>query len=290
MATQSEDLSGKVVVITGSNSGIGKESAVALAAMGATVVMTARDQAKGDAAFAEVRARSGSDDVVLGHLDLASFASIRSFASWFLERFDRLDVLIANAGLIMDSRRETAEGFEMMFGVNHLGHFLLTNLLRPQLAAADAARVVVVSSDAHKFARRGLDFDDLQSTQRYRALRVYGASKLANLLFAREAAARWAGDGITVNALHPGFVATRLGRDGDGGKLGDIVAPLLRPFARTPEKGAVASIHLATSPSVAGVTGDYFVDTKARTPAATALDEGAARRLWDISERLVGLG
>lgn len=282
--------SGTNVVITGANAGIGLATAVGVARTGASVVLAVRSASKGEAAAAEIRGKVAGADVDVMALDLASLDSVRRFATTAAERVPVIDVLVANAGVTMKDRAETVDGFETTFGVNHLGHFLLANLLRPQLAAADAGRVVVVSSAAHTFARRGLDFDDLQSTTRYRALRVYGASKLANLLFAREAAARWACDGITVNALHPGFVATRLGRDGDGGTLGDIVAPLLRPFARTPEKGAVASIHLATSPSVAGVTGAYFVGTKAKTPAATALDDVAARRLWDVSEALVGLG
>ena len=145
---QHDDLTGQVIIVTGANSGIGKETAVALAAMGATVVMTARSRAKGEEALAEVAARSGSDRIVLGSLDLASFASIRAFASWFLDGYDRLDVLVNNAGLIVDTRQETVEGFELMFGVNHLGHFLLTDLLRERLIASAPSRVVVVSSRA----------------------------------------------------------------------------------------------------------------------------------------------
>lgn len=157
------DLSGQVVVVTGANVGIGFETALALAAMGATVVMTARDRAKGEAAMAEVRERTGSTAVELGDLDLASFASIRTFAGWLLDRHDRLDVLVANAGLILDHRLVTDEGFEMMFGVNHLGHFLLTSLLRDRLVASAPARVVVVSSTGHRFAFGGLDRADLQA-------------------------------------------------------------------------------------------------------------------------------
>ncbi len=221
-------------------------------------------------------------------LDLASLASVRSFAEALAARVERLDVLVNNAGVTMKDRAVTVDGFEATFGVNHLGHFLLTTLLVDQLAAATDGRVVVVASDAHRFARGGLDFDDLQSERRYRPMRAYGASKLANMLFTREAARRWADRGITVNCVHPGFVATRLARDGDGGRIGEVVMRLARPFARTPERGARTSVHVATSPEVNGVSGAYFANSRVTKPAATALDDAAARRLWEISETLVG--
>ena len=289
MAKQHEDLSGKVVVITGSNSGIGKESAVALAAMGATVVMTARDQGKGDAALAEVRARSGSDDVVLGSLDLASFASIRAFATWFLDRFDRLDVLIANAGLIMDARRETTEGFEMMFGVNHLGHFLLTDLLRERLVASAPSRVVVVSSIAHRWAFRGLDHDDLQSTRRFNGFRAYGRSKLANALFGFELARRLEGTGVTVNVVHPGSIYSGFGGDGDTGFLGSLIAVFGRIVLRSPKTGAKTQVLLAssTSPRVASVTGGYWSHGRRWRASRQARSRTEARWLWEESSRLV---
>lgn len=258
--------------------------------MGARVVLAVRSLDKGHAAAAEITRAVPDAAVEVMRLDLASLASVREFAAAVTERFPALDVLVNNAGVAMKDRTETADGFETTFGVNHLGHFLLTHLLRPNLAAAadGGGRVVVVASDAHKFARSGLDFDDLMATKRYRFMRVYGASKLANLLFTREAARRWADDAITVNAVHPGFVATRIGRDGDGGRIGDLIVPLLGPFARTPEKGARTSVHLATSPDVAAVTGQYFVNSTQKKPAANALDDQAAQRLWSISEELVG--
>jgi retinol dehydrogenase-12 len=276
---------GKVVVITGGNAGIGKEAAVALARAGATVVITSRNAERGRAALADVRERSGSAAVSVMDLDLASFASIRRFASDFLDRFDRLDVLLNNAGGILSERTETEEGFESTFGINHLGPFLLTQLLLDRLEAnPGGARVVNVSSVAHKGAR--LDFDDLQSEQHYSALKVYGRSKLANIYFTRELARR-VNDGVTANALHPGYVRSEFGRAGDlswlfalGNRIGSV-------FAISPEKGARTSVYLASSPEVEGVTGGYFYKCAPASISAAAQDDAAARRLWGVSEQLV---
>ena len=277
-------------LITGANAGLGLATATGLARSGRDVVLAVRNQAKGDEAADRIRASVPGAEVRVMLVDLASLESIRAFATAFTAAIPRLEVLVNNAGVTMKDRRVTADGFEMTFGVNHLGHFLLTNLLEPPLAAADGtARVVVVASDAHKFARRGLDFDDLNAERRYRFMYAYGASKLANMLFMRELARRWKDRGVTVNAVHPGFVATRLARDGDGGPLGDAVMTLAKPFARTPEKGARTAIRVATAPELAGVTGEYFVNEKIAKPAATALDDAAALRLWRVSADLVGL-
>jgi len=278
---------GKTVLITGANAGVGKETAVGLARAGANVVMTARDPARGVAALTDVRERSGSDAVELMSLDLASFASIRAFADELLTRHDRLDVLVNNAGLVRRGRTETEDGFETTFGVNHLGHFLLTSLLLDRLRASAPARVVVVASHAHKQARRGLDFHDLQAENTYSAMPVYARSKLANIYFARELARRLEGTGVTANSLHPGFVRSRLGRDGDGGRLGDIAMALIAPIAISPEKGARTSIWLASAPSLAATTGEYFSKCAPSTPTAIARDDESARRLWAVSEELV---
>jgi NAD(P)-dependent dehydrogenase (short-subunit alcohol dehydrogenase family) len=275
------------VVITGGNAGIGKETAVGLARAGMHVVVTSRDRERGNAALEEIRSRSGSDTVEVMALDLADFRSIRGFADDFLASHDRLDVLVNNAGLVLTSRTETVDGFETTFAVNHLGPFLLTQLLLDRIRASAPARIVVVSSHAHKGARKGLDFDDLQSEQRYRGFSVYGKTKLANIYFTRELARRLDGTGVTANALHPGFVASRFGRDGDIGWMGTIGMPLARPFAISPEKGARTSIYLASSPEVAGVTGGYFYKCKPSTPTSVARDDEAARRLWAVSEELV---
>lgn len=277
------------VVITGGNAGIGQEAAVELARGGSRVVITARDPARGAAALAEIRERSESSDVEVLPLDLASFASIRAFATDALDRLDRIDVLLNNAGLVLGRRTETADGFETTFGVNHLGHFYLTSLLLERLRASAPARIVNVASHAHKQARHGLDFDDLQSERSYRPFQVYAKSKLANIYFTRELARRLDGTGVTANALHPGFVASRFGRDGDIGWMGNVGMPLVRPFAISPEKGARTSVWLASSPDVEGVTGGYFFRCKPSTPTKIARNPDAARRLWDASEELVAL-
>jgi NAD(P)-dependent dehydrogenase (short-subunit alcohol dehydrogenase family) len=282
-------LEGKVVLITGGNTGIGKESAVALAQMGAQVVITARNEQRGQEARDEVRGRSGRHDVEAMPLDLARLASVRELATAFRARYDRLDVLLNNAGAMLSPRRETEDGYEMTFQVNHLGHFLLTQLLRDRLAAGAPSRVVNVASDLHAKARRGLDFDDLQSTRRYGASTVYAKSKVANILFTRELARRWNDSGVAANAVHPGFVATRFGRDGDMGMFGKLLFPLISPLALSPEQGARTSVYVASAPELDGITGGYWVKCAPATPSAAAQDDDAARRLWEISEQLIGV-
>ena len=280
-------MTGKLVLITGGNAGIGKETAVGLASKGAHVVLTSRDAARGAEARAEIEQRSGSDSVDVMELDLASLASVREFAKVFLDRYDRLDVLIDNAGLVLGSRSVTEDGYEMTFQVNHLGHFLLTELLRDRLVASAPSRIVVVASDAHKSARHGLDFGDLQSEGKYRSFGVYGKTKLANILFTRELARRLDGTGVTANSVHPGFVASRFGRDGDTGMLGKLFMPLTRPFALNAEQGAKTSIYLASDPAVEDITGAYWVKCAPVSPSDAAQDDDAARKLWDVSEQLV---
>ncbi len=286
---QTPDLTDRVVVVTGANAGIGKEIAGALAAMGATVVMTARTRSKGEAAMAEVRDRTGSNRVELGDLDLSSFSSIRAFAAWLLDRHDRLDVLVANAGLITDTRRETAEGFEEMFGVNHVGHFLLTSLLQDRLVASAPARVVVVSSAAHRLAIGGLDRGDLDRRHRFRGFGVYAESKLANVQFTLELARHLAGTGVTVNGVHPGNVNSRFGADGDTGTLAWWIRTFGRHVLRSPRAGARTPVLLASSthPHVAGVTGGYFSHGRRWRPSRAARDVEACRWLWAETQRLV---
>lgn len=275
------------VIITGANTGIGKATAVGLARDGMQVVITSRDRARGNAAVEEIRAESGSDRVEVMELDLADLASVRTFADAYLASHNRLDVLVNNAGVVQGSRTQTRDGFETTFGVNHLGPFLLTQLLLDRIRESAPSRIVVVSSHAHKSARQGLDFDDLQSERKYSSFGVYGKSKLANIYFTRELARRLEGAGVTANAAHPGFVASRFGRDGDGGRLGEIAMTLGQPFALSPEKGARTSIYLAESPDVADITGGYFYKSKPSQPSKVALDDEAARRLWAVSEELV---
>jgi NAD(P)-dependent dehydrogenase (short-subunit alcohol dehydrogenase family) len=285
------DGDGKLVLLTGGNAGIGLETCVALAGAGYHVVFTSRDAGRGDAALADIRERSGSSAVEVMPLDLARFSSVHEFADAFLARYDRVDVLVHNAGVVLGSRRVTEDGNEMTFQVNHLGPFLLDARLRDRVVASGSARVIVVSSDAHTSAKRGLYFDDLQSERRYRSFAVYGRTKLANILFTRELSRRQtaAGAEATANAVHPGFVASRFGRDGDTGRLGSVVMPLLRPFALNQQQGAQTSIYVASAPELEGVTGGYWVKCAPATPSAAALDDDAGRRLWEVSEQLTGL-
>lgn len=282
-------MDGRVAVVTGGNSGIGKETAVGLAALGARVVISARDEGKGTAAVEEIRTRAGRGTAEVLPLDLASFATVRDFAAVVAAACDRVDVLVLNAGIILAERHVTVDGHEAMFQTNHLGHFLLTGLLRDRLVASGDARVVVVASDAHRWVRGGLPFDDLESERRYRALRTYGRTKLMNILFARELARRWRDTGVTANAVHPGFVASNFAREGDTGFLGNVATVLGRPFARSPEQGARTSLYVASAPELDGVTGRYFASSKLAATTAAARDDDAARRLWDISAEIVGI-
>ena len=287
MAAAAPDLHGSVIVITGGNSGIGKEAAVALAGMGATTVITARDAAKGRSALDEVRSRSGSDTVEVMALDLGDFASIRAFSAELHERFDRLDVLVNNAGAILTERQVTAQGFEATFGVNHLGHFLLTDLLLDRLRASAPSRIVNVASFAHRFALSGLSFHDLQSERRYRSMDAYAKSKLANVLFTTELARRLEGTGVTANCLHPGTVATGFGGADDTTGFERVSMMLGRAFFINAEKGARTIVYLASSPEVADRTGGYYVRGRLHPPSNAGRDPDAARRLWEASEALV---
>jgi NAD(P)-dependent dehydrogenase (short-subunit alcohol dehydrogenase family) len=283
-------MAGKTVLITGGNGGIGKETAVALAGMGARVVITARDAARGEAARAEIVERSGSGDVELLAADMASLASIRSLAATFLATHDRLDVLVNNAGAYNSTRSTTHDGFETTFGVNHLGYFLLTQLLLDMLKASAPARIVNVSSRAHEGVR--MDFDDLQAERSYVGMRVYGRSKLANLLFTYELARRLEGTGVTANALHPGVVSTGFGKNNAGvtRTLFQIFQMVGSRWLLKPAEGAATSVYLASSPEVEGVTGRYFANSRERTSSEASHDVEAAARLWEVSERLVAKG
>jgi NAD(P)-dependent dehydrogenase (short-subunit alcohol dehydrogenase family) len=280
-------MQGKVVVITGSNDGIGKETAVGVATEGATTVLACRNQKKADAAAQEVTRRSGNNDVHVVALDLADLASVRAAAAEILERWDRLDVLINNAGGIWTQRQETAQGFEQTFGVNHLGHFLLTELLLARITESAPSRIINLTSVGHHSARRGMRFDDLQSDKRYAAMDAYGRSKLANILFTRALATRVAGTGVTVNAVHPGPVRSGFGMDGDMTGLMGFGNRVIRTFQISPSAGARTSVYLATSPEVEGETGRYWVRRKPGHMSRQARSDAQAQRLWTESERLV---
>jgi NAD(P)-dependent dehydrogenase (short-subunit alcohol dehydrogenase family) len=278
---------GGTVVVTGANSGIGFETAAALAGMGAQVVLTARDPAKGKAAAEQILRRSADAGVTPMELDLATLDGVRSFAADLLERFDSLHVLVNNAGVALGSHSTTVDGFETMFQVNHLGPFLLTNLLLDRIKASAPSRIINVASEAHRFAR--IDFDNLNGDRGHRAMRAYIRTKLYNILFTRELARRLAGTGVTANSLHPGTVRTRIGQDGDTSPLIELGMKMTASFLLSPARGAKTSIYLASSPEVEDRTGEYWIRRRSRKTSSAARDDETARRLWDVSAQLVGL-
>jgi NAD(P)-dependent dehydrogenase (short-subunit alcohol dehydrogenase family) len=284
MPSPERPMNGKVCVVTGASSGIGKAASLALARLGADVILVCRDKARGEAALAEVGAVAPASIRQLELADLSSLRDVRELAGR-LSRLDRLDVLINNAGLVLASRRVSADGFEYTFALNHLAPFLLTGLLREKLAASAPARVVTVSSAAHRAAR--LDLADLQLTGHFNGWRAYANSKLANILFTRELAIRLAGTGVTANCVHPGTVNTRFGRDGSS--MLRFGLGIGRRFLLSAAQGADTVVYLASSPDVAGATGGYYVKRRLRAPSGAARDPETARRLWAISAELTGL-
>ena len=279
------DLQGRVCVVTGASSGIGRATAHALGRMGATLGLVCRDRARGDALVAEVRAGSGHDRVALFVADLASQEAVRGLAEALLAAYPRLHVLVNNAGVVNLRYSETVDGIETVFAVNHLAPFLLTHLLLGRLADGGSARIVNVASDVHRWGR--IDFDDLGRRRRYRGMAVYAQSKLANVLFTYELARRLDGAAVTVNCLHPGAVATGLGHN--NGRLARLLARALRPFFRTAVEGAATSVYLASAPAVERVSGRYFVDCREARSSPPSYDQGLARRLWEVSARMTGL-
>ena len=277
-------MGGKVALVTGGTSGIGKATALALSAMGSDVVIVGRDRGRGERAAAEIRAQTGGR-VDLALADLSSQAGVREIAEEFRRRYDRLDVLVNNAGLVQSTRSETADGLETTFATNHLAPFLLTNLLLDMLEESAPSRVVTVSSEAERWGN--IDFDDLQSKKRYRGFPVYGMTKLANIMFTYELAERLKGTGVTATCMHPGAVNTRFGTNNTGPMT--ILFRLFKPFMRSPEQGADTVIWLASSPDAEGVSGRYYADRKPMEPKKIANDPAARRRLWEESERLTGL-
>jgi NAD(P)-dependent dehydrogenase (short-subunit alcohol dehydrogenase family) len=270
----------KVCLVTGSNSGIGKETALGLARLGATVVMVCRDQSKGAAAQAEIKTQSGNPSVDLLIADLSSQQSIRQLAREITERYPQVHVLVNNAGVSPSQRALTSDGIEKTFAVNHLAPFLLTNLLLERLKASAPARVVTVASSGQS----AINFDDLQGEKHYSMLGAYGQSKLANILFTYELARRLEGTGVTANCLHPGVVSTNLARE-----FNPLFRAMARLFFISPAKGAQTSIYLASSPEVEGVSGKYFTKKREIPSSKESHDTASARRLWQISEQLTQL-
>ncbi len=278
------EMTGRVCVITGASRGIGKASAVALAGLGASLVLVCRQQADGDKVAGEISRRPAAvPDVVAA--DLSSQTEIRRAAAQIRERHPVVHVLINNAGVFTRRRELTVDGLERQFAVNHLAYFLFTNLLLDCLRAGAPSRIINVSSGAHSGSQ--LDFADLQGERSYDGNRAYSQSKLANILFTYELARRLRGTGVAANCLHPGVIATRLLADYMGVPVaGDALA---RTFGAKPEKGAETIVYLASSQEVEGVTGKYFVNKSPVTSSRESNDEAAARRLWDVSERLTGI-
>ncbi|HEU4885664.1 MAG TPA: SDR family oxidoreductase [Longimicrobium sp.] len=274
-------MEGRVCVVTGATAGIGQAAAMELARRGATVVLVARNAERAERTRAEVVRAAGHDRVSVVLADLSVQAQVRAAAAQILERWPAVHVLLNNAGLYTRRREESADGIEMQLAVNHLAPFLLTNLLLDRLRASGPARVVCTSSGGHHFAKPR--WDDLEMRTGYNGLRQYCNTKLYNVLFARELARRVPPLALTANALHPGVVATEI--------LLGAWAPLrlFKRFMRTPEQGARTAVYLASSPDVAAVTGDYFQDERPAAASPAALDDDAARRLWELSARLTGL-
>ncbi len=282
MAQAGSSMQGKVCLVTGASSGLGFVTARGLARLGATVVMVCRNQQKGEAEQAEIKTASGNDKVDLLLADLSSQQSIRQLADEFKRKYDRLDVLVNCAGGVRGKRELTADGYEQTFALNHLGYFLLTNLLLDTLKASAPSRIVSVASEAQSFGR--INFDDLMGAKKYSAWGAYGQSKLANVMFTYELARQLAGSGVTANAVHPGVV-----RSGFGGDFGGIIGlgmKLIRPFEITPERGAQTIIYLATSPEVEGVSGEYFSNKKPIKSKKQSYDVADQQRLWQVSEQL----
>jgi NAD(P)-dependent dehydrogenase (short-subunit alcohol dehydrogenase family) len=283
--TNNVDMTGKVCLITGGNSGIGKATAIGLAKLNASVVIVSRDKDKGEAALIEIRAKSGSRNLDAMTADLSSQDSVRELAHDFTGRYKKLHVLINNAGIFLPRRVQTVDGLEATFATNHLGHFLLTNLLLALLKASAPARIINVTSSAHYGTE--MDFEDLQGERKYSGYHAYSQSKLANVLFTHQLAKQLEGTSITTNSLHPGVVRTGFGKDQRG--LMSVLVTVARPFMIGPERAAKAVIYLATSPEMEGVTGKFFSRGKEGKSSTQSYDAPAAERLWKVSAELTKL-
>ena len=283
MQKGSGDMSGRVCMITGTTSGIGKATALGLAKMGATVIMVARNEADLRVALDDIKEKTANESIDLIVADLSSQESIHRLAEDFRNKYQHLHVLINNAGLTAEHKTLSVDGIDTLFAVNYLAPFLLTNLLLDVLKVSAPSRVVNVSSDGHKFGR--IDFDDIQSKKRS-AIGAYGDSKLALNLFTYELARKLEGTGVTANALHPGVVATNIGSHDSSPFITRFIWKLFKAFMSSPDKGAQTSIFLASSPDVDGASGKYFVKSKETRSSKESYDESVGQRLWQVSEEL----
>lgn len=279
-------MSSRTCLITGANSGIGRITALELAKKGYDIIMLCRNTEKARPVRQEIQKVSKTGRVDLLWCDLASQASVRQAALDIADRYNRIDVLLNNAGLYIGKEQYSPEGIELTFATNHLGPFLLTNLLLDLLRKSDQPRIITVSSEAHRWDG-GFILEELAKPTRYNGMRAYGASKLCNILFAKELSERLADDGITSNSLHPGAVKTNFGQT--IGNVESLVFNLMRPFFISPEKGAETSIYLASSPEVTNVTGLYFAKCRPKIPSAAAQSQHYASELWTLSEQLTQL-
>lgn len=281
------DMQNKLCIVTGANSGIGKATAMELARLGAYVVMICRNEEKAQQVREHITSSTGNPGVEVMLADFAYQYEIREVADRFRNKFDKLDVLINNAGMIPSKRTETIDGIEKTFAVNHLGPFLLTNLLMDQLLAAPQARIITVSSEVHRLGASIFHLANLQLEEGYSPRKAYGLSKLCNIMFTHELAQRLEDSNITANALHPGVVRTRLASEASW--LMKFFFSIGKPFMKSPEKGAETSLYLATSDEVSGISGRYFKNKKEVKPADIAFDDELTRQLWEISESLTKL-
>ncbi len=282
---ETRSMAGKVVLITGGTGGIGKATAIGLAALGAHVAITGRDPGRVEGAALEIRRATGNPRVDAFAADLSSQAEVRRLAAQVLDAYPYVDVLINNVGGFWATRHVTADGLEHTFALNHLAAFLLTDLLLDRLKASAPARVVTVSSGAQ--AMGAIDFRDLQGERAYDGQTAYNQSKLASVMFTYELARRLEGTGVTATVLHPGVVNTGFGAE-DPSRIFKLLVPLWRPFMKTPQQGAATSIYLASSPGVEGVTGKYFAKGRSRASNKASYDHDTASRLWQVSAILVG--
>jgi retinol dehydrogenase 12 len=280
-----DNMVGKTCLITGATNGIGRVTAVELARMGVELFLVYRNKARADETVAEIRNRTGNQDVHLLCADLGSQKQIRAAAAGFLATGKPLHLLINNAGLGNTKRLMTEDGIEMVFAVNHLAYFLLTMLLLDRIKQSAPARIVNVASEAHRFGT--INFDDLDGERRYRTFGAYSQSKLANILFSYELARRLAGSGVTVNSLHPGGIASGLWTN--NGPLAQFIMKAGRPFLKTPQQGARTTIYLASSHEVEGVTGKYYSNCREKTSSRKSYDVDISRRLWDLSAQMTGV-
>jgi len=286
MTILANQFKGKVCLITGATSGIGKVTATALAAQGAEVIITGRDQEKAEATLWQIKSETGNETVHYLLADFSDLEQVRKLASSYKERYRRLDVLINNAGTFINFRKGTSYGVEMTFLVNHLAPFLLTNLLLGTIQDSQYARIINVSSDAHQYGT--IDFEDLGFKRGYVGMKAYARSKMANILFTYELVRRLPGGEVTVNALHPGHVATDIWRT-NFSFVGPALKRIMGLFALTPEEGADNSIYLASSPDVANVTGKYFIKREPAQSSSLSYDKEIAKRLWEVSEDLTSI-